>query len=592
MRWSILIGILCSVSSPAGSASLSIDASVRAVDGGVWFGEIATDGETLLRLRGTDEQSVQRRTDEVAGRLRAFALEGIQPAAVDVTANRAGVSVTIGGRPLVSIDSLLAELSGMSARALAAAWERQLQDCFSKTYLMLEPAELLVPYGEARTIAVGGTATGELACGLYAGDIVAVAPVDDGTAVTVRGLSIGFTAISLDRGDHSALVTVDVRKWAAAIAESAEAVVTGGWDGNPAVRRAVMNAARAAVQPEETAVLRFGRPLPGESRDSYVVTVEATGDSYIPTKREVPVRVVSTASPGLVSSGLLVSNDPELISGPGPLMVGDLPASQAARLLYHHKNNMSRPCRVLVAIDNVSEQEARVHITDAAAGPHPDELFVGHAATCRFNERLRLDHGYVVRVPAGRRVEVESHLLRPDEVTSGLARFTSLNGVPVRITVSADVSEGAMEYFPVVPASVRAVAPSEDRHFEPEKRITASYAVGDAWLFLDIGREAVADGRGSRLQGNYGVWYHIMLQLHNPSEESAKVEIAVRAGGGVAWGSFSIDGDIVETPMLSAGQERLLRTMTLPPGASRTVGVRTMPEAASSYPVTLIVRSP
>ena len=591
MRCPILIGVLCHFSAAAGADSLCVDVSVRAAGGGVWLGEIAADGQPLLRLRGTDEGSLRQRAGEVAQRLRQLALDGIRAGDIAAEAHPAGASVTIRGKPLVNIDSLLAELSGMSAWELATAWERRLREAFSNTYLMLEPAKLLVPYGEARTIAIGGTAVGRFSCSLYAEDIVQVAPTQDGAGVAVRGVGVGSTAVSVERGGHSGVVTIDVRKWAAAIAESARAVVTGGSKTNPALRSAVMNAVLAVVRPEPNAVVRVGLPVPVERHDAFAVSVEATGDGYIPARRETQVRIVNTPAPGLATTGLLVSNDPELIAAPGLLMVGKLPPSQAVRLLYHHKNAMSHPCQLVVALDNVSEQPAQVHVTDAAAGPHRDELFVGHAATRRFTERLRSEHGCVLQIPAGRRADIRTHMLGPGEVASGLARLSSLNAADVRITVTAGGGSDGTGYFPFVPAEVRRAPAGSDCVFQPEKRITASYTVGRAWLFVDIGREAVADRRGSRLQGNYGVWYQIKVDVQNPGDESARIDIAVRAGGGPAWGVFSIDEQVLETPLLSPGQERVLKVLTLGARASRTVAIRTMPEAASSYPVTLIVRS-
>ncbi|MFQ5811172.1 MAG: hypothetical protein ACE5JM_16260, partial [Armatimonadota bacterium] len=201
------------------------------------------------------------------------------------------------------------------------------------------------------------------------------------------------------------------------------------------------------------------------------------------------------------------------------------------------------------------------------------------------------DHGYVVQMPAGRRAEIQSQMLGSGDVASGLARLTNLSSAAVKVTVSADGDGATWGYFPLVPPEVRAAVSGEDCFFLPDKRITASYTVGGAWLFVDIGREAVVNRRGTRLHGNYGVRYEIKVQMQNPGAESARAEIAIRAGGGAAWGAFSIDGDTIEPPLLAPGQEFVLKTMTLPAGVSRTIGVRTMPEAASSYPVTLIIRS-
>ena len=114
--------------------------------------------------------------------------------------------------------------------------------------------------------------------------------------------------------------------------------------------------------------------------------------------------------------------------------------------------------------------------------------------------------------------------------------------------------------------------------------------MGKAWQFATIGKNMEFKEHPA-LRGDYGVVYKAEVTFENPDRRKARLEVALRAGGGVARGAVVVNGEIVETGLLSMGMEHILfdeRGSTAP----RTrVQVRLIPQAGSNYPVSLVVRS-
>ena len=101
--------------------------------------------------------------------------------------------------------------------------------------------------------------------------------------------------------------------------------------------------------------------------------------------------------------------------------------------------------------------------------------------------------------------------------------------------------------------------------------------------------EGLADG--DSLAGNYGVIYDIHLQLHNPTSETASVDILLEAAGGPARGVVLVDGSPAQAAMFGAIRESRVARFALAPGEERRVHIETMPQGGSSYPVRLVARA-
>lgn len=117
-----------------------------------------------------------------------------------------------------------------------------------------------------------------------------------------------------------------------------------------------------------------------------------------------------------------------------------------------------------------------------------------------------------------------------------------------------------------------------------------TYELGGRYGYLSIGREGVVNEQGIALDGSYGVLHRVRVTMSNPGERPARMEIALRAGGGVARAVLRIDSATAHTTLLRATEEEVLARYELAPGASRTVTVQLMPTAGSNLPLTLGVR--
>lgn len=590
-RLNLLLTLALLTGPPSLAAGLSVTTTTRSDAPNLFVADIAVADAVVMRLRGSTRQAVEDRAGVVADRLTDLALAGIEPADIRVVGGRQP-AVRIGKQTLITVDGAQARLSANSPAGLAASWAGLLKEAFAQPYVAVAPARLTVPYLERRTIRVGGTVPGAVLLGLYAPDIIEPEPRDAGRTIAVRGVGVGATALGISRGDQRATVPIEVRKWAAVFGSPERILFTGARPAQDVLTRLALNAALAGTHLESGAHMTASVTPPEPSASAYRVALRAAGGGHLSAAKALYVRPDRMPPPAQPPSVLLVSNEPENVSDHGDLFVGTLEPRTAARLLYHHKCVMAAGCQLWLELCNVSSQTAAVHVLAGAAGPHPDELFVGHLAARRFYDSTRGGTGYVLYVPPGRSWSAFQWPLAQGEVASGLLRLTSLNQAEVRVCLSAREPRTALPVYPEAASPYRlTTAHMPGTRFSPTKRLSARYAVGDGWLFLHLGKSGTPDHQGTLLHGDYGIAHEIEIQIENGTPLPRRIEVALRAGGGAARGIFVIDGQTVETDVLYPGQEDLLHKLVLPPKQQRTLSIETMPESASSYPVTLVVRS-
>jgi hypothetical protein len=144
-----------------------------------------------------------------------------------------------------------------------------------------------------------------------------------------------------------------------------------------------------------------------------------------------------------------------------------------------------------------------------------------------------------------------------------------------------------------LPARIGGTAP-ELRFLElgGRKVIDAVQVVGKAWAFVPIGKAPEDATLHPRLKGDYGVLHDIRVRFDNPEGAAARLEIALRSGGGAARAVVEVDGSLVETGNLDLGMEHVLITEKIAAGTkTRTVRVRMIPQSGSNYPMQLTMRS-
>jgi hypothetical protein len=539
-----------------------------------------------------DEQERLKQAYRAARVLNELAENGVSSPSIEVRRAGASYSVLVESKEVVGISKWLAFACGSMPEALARTWADSIRRVFDQPYLSMPVAGQVVPLGETRRISVRGN----LKQGLAATGAPAIVRAQTELAppcVVLVGVGVGDAQVGVKTGSAQLLVAVKVMKYAARIRGAAMAAVTGLAVPTQILSKAAAQAARLAAEPEPGTSLQLGSPTlhgrslgAGEDAECHVL-VTATGNGYLPRSQQVWVKIRNFAVASRPASSLIVSNEPEMLSTTGTWSLTTLFRDSPVRLLYHHVNSTGSPAVLLVELINVSAQDARIQIVEGSGGPSRDEIFAGHQAARMFLGRLKRHVGYVAVVPPNARYAAAAAIMAPGQIVSGVAEYRLFDPGPVRLRVRLAPLDANYFLQPSTPED--AVMP--DRHFavpDPTRVVKVNYQVGGQWAFVTIGKPTRA--LSSRNTDIYGVIYELQIELGNPTETTASVRVDLEASSGLARGVLLVEGREVELPLLRANDEATVARFLLPPGARRTVAVRTMPQSGSHYPVRVMVR--
>ncbi|MFP4249899.1 MAG: hypothetical protein ACLFU7_09595 [Armatimonadota bacterium] len=545
------------------------------------------DGMVVMRLRSKNAEGLLRKAEVVASRLTELALGGLKPGQVVVERLDGEWAVVGRGELIVTADADTVNASGQTAQALCEGWRARIAEVLAEAYLCVEPDDLLiVPHGETRDIRFGGTIAAAPTVESMS-PAVASAERRDGRVV-VRGVKTGTTVVVVEVGKARAAVTIDVKKWAARIAGSASLTKLSGGLPEPMREVALLNAALSAVAAEPRANIDIMNLA--ASATGYSVSLRAGGEEYLPVTKHVQIGVREAPSGLRGTRALLVSNYPEKVTGRGALMRQRLDRGVPTRLMWHHKNHAGRPMVATVRLVNAGSEPARISVGWSQAGPNPDEIYVGYNAMLRYWETVRRGAGFVANVPPATAFETSAMRMGHHDVVSGLMDLMAEAGEHLYVEMLArDPADAPHGYSRISPTAAElALTPY---HFPATIEAEMDYEVGGRFEHLSIGREDVVNDQGFALAGAYGVSHLITVNASNPTEAPATLELALRAGGGVARTVAIIDGVINTSGILSAGHEQILERRPLPPGVSRKLELEIIPTAGSNLPFTLVVRS-
>lgn len=286
---------------------------------------------------------------------------------------------------------------------------------------------------------------------------------------------------------------------------------------------------------------------------------------------------------------LWVSNSPENLTGPLPLLHAQLPAQGCVRLMYHHKNVSPVPLEFLVWLGaRYPGTQSAVWAVLGTSGPNPGEAKAGQLAAEKFLVGNAQGTGVPVRLSGGQFLTVVYETLPPKYTTSGLVEFRTQGDAPVDVYVEAVVGEGRR---PVPSGAAFSLPLAKDFLFAAERVVPVTYALGGPWGFVDIGRSGEPSLLGTYLlKGNYGVVYRIQCSVANPTGFPQSVELACYFGGGGGYFEGLFDGALLATDYRRAGEEVSLRQMVVPAWSTLNCTLVTLPVSGCFYPVTLIVR--
>lgn len=573
----------------AGSADrlLAFSTSSGTIDGAA-TAEIHADGMIVMRLRSTSAAGLAAKADNVAARLSALALDGLTPGQLAVAKVGDEWSLTGAGQLIATGDAETAAATGLTPQALCESWRTRLVEVLREPYLTLDPfRSILVPVGERRSVRYGGTLKVTPQVESMSGTIVA-ATLDAGSrSIVLQGGTTGTTVVTISFGAITHALKVDVKRWAARLVKQATARIVGTSLGEPMAGVAALNSVLNAIQAEPGASVRVVSRT--ARTGGCTIALSAGGGDFIPVSGDVAVNYAGGLAPVPTAQSLLMSNYPERVTGLGALMRQELTPGTPARLMWHHKNYAGRALVLAVRLVNTGTSEARLRLGWADAGPNPDEIFVGFNAMARYWDTIMPGAGFEARLPAGSIFEAVSAPMGPADVLSGLMDLVVDEGSGVYVEVTArdpaDRPDGfahvrtAGDPLPVTPYAFPATIDEE-----------LTYELGGRYGYLSIGREGVVNEQGIALDGSYGVLHRVRVTMSNPGERPARMEIALRAGGGVARAVLRIDSATAHTTLLRATEEEVLARYEMAPGASRTVTVQLMPTAGSNLPLTLGVR--
>lgn len=557
----------------------------RATDGGA---ELVAAGQTVLRLRAG--MRINGGAAALAAELNDLAFAGLTPAALTIRSAPPNVQILAGTKVIATIDPLTSQAVGSSPPGLAANWLANLKQVFSAPYVVLEPrTRLQVPLGETRPIRWGGTAAADITFVSSAPDVASVELHPNGQSLLVKGVGVGAATVTATLEGETVPVPVEVKAWAARVPDLVAADVTSPPLPADDLRRTLRNALLSAVSPGPGARLELGEPVCRDGR--YVLALHAAGPGCFDVDREVAIKLNSVKVPVPTTRQLLVSNLPEKITEGCALLREHVRGTAPVRLLWHHVNRAGRPLRFVVRLANLGDQDARVHVTDAACGPHHDEIFVGHQAILRFLALSEQGEGYVLNVPAGRMIELYDTRLPAEQIVSGLARLTPLVSEDLLLEVLAEDAWPTDAYFAPVPQRLRDDPPLTPYLFEAEKEVELAYQAGGPWTFYHVGKDGSTNLQGQKLYGDYGVGYTIGMTCTNPTAAAARCVLTLRAGGGVARATYYLQGRLTETGLLRSGQEETISRFDLAPGQQQVMRMYIVPESGSNYPITLTLRN-
>lgn len=282
---------------------------------------------------------------------------------------------------------------------------------------------------------------------------------------------------------------------------------------------------------------------------------------------------------------LLLSNDPESIPASRGLFHYRFSGGEGMRLIYHHKNTSEGMLSLEVRLFNPSAETVWVWVSDAAAGPVPDEIYAGHVATKRWLELYWNQVGQLVELPPNSERRLSRLALRPGTVVSGILEAVVTQGGAAVLDMVAKVpgeADPPLETY------------QQGRVYRLdtlETRVQKTHIAGSS-TFLSLGDGAFRADDGKQIRGNWGMFYTYELELQNPTDTPQTVGFRVIAAGGTARGVIWLEGQAYELPLLRPGQTYDLPTRTVPAGSRQRLTLSTLPASGSNYPLRLLLYNP
>ncbi len=597
MLWLLLMVLLIS---PPLYAALSVEEKLeKRGDRSVYI--LTIEGIIVISLHGDNEETLTGNGGRTGKSLSEWLKGTPRPEEVKVLIRGRDAILLAGKKELCIATPEQARLQNTTPYTLASQWALNIKSALvSLNSLKLPQSEIIVPLNEYRDVPIEGGREGNLLFQEYDPSIIEVTFDSGRKAIRIKGLSTGWTALWIQRGNARKKLSITVKRGAGILPSSIAVSVTGDTVSKDVIAEAVISNLRLASRLEDGAYAIIDRtafnsikPLKEGGELSLPVKATLKGEGLITVSRDVPVRVTDSLIQMREPSVLMVSNNPEKILKAGVLLDESLPHSSPARVIYHHLNSPdSEPCTFRVKLRNMSTRETRIHIIRSIAGPGGNEIYSGHLTALLFWERWLHGTGYVAVIPGGGEYAVEELELKPGQLISGLAQFTCLDGDtanPPRLTIDSGGRYSSPNSFHPEDNTTRV----RGQFPNPEITIEKEHIIGKGYTFIYLGGKPYLREKTSKLEnmGNYGVLHRINIVVENRGNTEETADVLFTPGGGPASGVFLIDGILKETPFAVHLQEVLLARLTVGPDEKKKIQLLTFPQSGSNYPVRIVVKS-
>lgn len=557
--------------------------------------ELRAGGVTLLRLHGSNALA---QTHRIADKLNSALWSGVRPNAIDVIKVVGGYAITLQNEPLLAITHRFARQVQSEPKALANLWAQRLRQVLSWRWLKVPLPEAVIAVGEDLTIPILGNAEGMVQTEAIPPELVQVKPVADekGVRVIVRGLEAGAGILRIVKGNVGLRLSFRVM-YRAAKWKAAPFALVRGEPSDAMIREAVENAILMNLELQSGAQWSLEPATNSNSSPNITTTswrVQAKGEQLLPLDevRAIPLRSFPQS---LGNSDLLViSNDPETFQNYRVLCRGLLPIGQTVRFMIHHRNGMTRKAWLTLELLNTEDRWVWVTVRFSYGTPNESELRVGHEATAGYLKALMSDAAIRVALPPLSTYHLLRFRLNPRDTASALVEVRMDETACIAYRVAALPTEPPKTELLSGGQLIEAMVSTSDPlpYQNPNRFGEYTHTAGGQWTFISVGRFGLEHSiKGRKLHGNYGVIYRTVIKFVNPTDKSWKAQITVEAVGGVAKGSFAIDGRLIEVAMMRPQEERVLYEFIIPPKQTKTVIIVTVPSAGSFYPIQLIART-
>ncbi|MEQ8188191.1 MAG: hypothetical protein ABRQ39_09515 [Candidatus Eremiobacterota bacterium] len=509
----------------------------------------------------------------------------------------AGVSIYWGEEKLITITDLQGKLNNSGAEELAGRWAGNLRKAFSSPpTLKVFPSQILLAPGEKSDIKILGTSTGKVTWKINTENIIEIKETAIRDRLVIRGINRGDSTVEFQKEGIKIKITVSVREKCAEFSQPNIISVSGTPCLPDVIKDAAIKELNRSISLTSGARLSIDPfninpvPLSSGKELNLLVPVKIEGEGII--EKFVPLKVRHQDEKFKKPALLFVSDSPEKIVQDGIMFSHILSGDSPARLLYYHQNGSEKEKYLIIEVFNPYKTACKIWFISGTGGPNPQEAFVGHVATSRFMRNCLYNSGQFLTIPPGERVVIYIQKMAPKEILTGLFHIQSPAMSLLELTIRAESKPSGQITKEILPRDsdsthCRGVYPA------PFVNINETYIAGEAEKSIYIGKSPFLESLddGGPLYGNYGVLYDMTVKLKNPSSGVKEVEMSFTSQGGIAQGTFLIDGRMIETPVVKSSEHVSLATLFLKGGEERVIHVNTIPQGGSHYPVRIMLKS-